>query len=61
MYNPAVINPAYAGSADRLHIFGLYRTQWVGVEGTPKTAHLSMTTPLTDNGLGMGGIFKMTF
>ncbi|WP_353160238.1 type IX secretion system membrane protein PorP/SprF [Myroides odoratus] len=58
MYNPAVINPAYAGSVDRLHIFGLYRTQWVGLEGAPKTAHLSMTTPLTDNGLGMGVHFK---
>ncbi len=58
MYNPAVINPAYAGSVSNLQIFGLYRTQWVGLEGAPKTAHLSVTTPLTDNGLGLGVHFK---
>lgn len=58
MYNPATINPAYAGSVDHLQLFGLYRTQWVGLEGAPKTAYLSGTTPLTDNGLGMGFHFK---
>ena len=58
MYNPATINPAYAGSVDHLQFFGLYRTQWVGLEGAPKTAYLSGTTPLTDNGLGMGFHFK---
>lgn len=58
MYNPAVINPAYAGSVSNLQIFGLYRTQWVGLEGAPKTAHISVTTPLTDNGLGLGVHFK---
>lgn len=58
MYNPATINPAYGGSVDHLQLFGLYRTQWVGLEGAPKTAYLSGTTPLTDNGLGMGFHFK---
>ena len=58
MYNPAVINPAYAGSVNKLQFFGLYRTQWVGLEGAPKTAYLSATTPLNDSGLGMGVHFK---
>ncbi|WP_413513588.1 type IX secretion system membrane protein PorP/SprF [Myroides odoratus] len=58
MYNPASINPAYAGSVDHLQIFGLYRTQWVGLDGAPRTAYLSATTPLTDNGLGLGVHFK---
>ncbi|MBB1139654.1 type IX secretion system membrane protein PorP/SprF [Myroides sp. WP-1] len=58
MYNPAVINPAYAGSVSNLQIFGLYRTQWVGLEGAPKTAYLSATTPISDNGLGMGFHFR---
>ncbi|MGS4344787.1 type IX secretion system membrane protein PorP/SprF [Myroides odoratus] len=58
MYNPAVINPAYAGSVSNLQFFGLYRTQWVGLEGAPKTAYLSATTPLNDSGLGMGFHFK---
>ncbi|MBB1138179.1 type IX secretion system membrane protein PorP/SprF [Myroides sp. WP-1] len=58
MYNPATINPAYSGSVDHLQFFGLYRTQWVGLEGAPKTAYLSAVTPLTDNGVGMGIHFK---
>lgn len=58
MYNPATINPAYSGSVDHLQLFGLYRTQWVGLDGAPRTAYLSATTPITDNGLGMGVHFK---
>lgn len=58
MYNPATINPAYAGSTSHLQLFGLYRTQWVGLEGAPKTAYLSATTPLNDSGLGLGVHFK---
>ena len=54
MYNHSNINPAYAGSREGLHIFGLYRTQWVGLEGAPKTATLSVNTPLGDSGLGLG-------
>ncbi|MBB1141054.1 type IX secretion system membrane protein PorP/SprF, partial [Myroides sp. WP-1] len=45
---------AYAGSNEGLNIFGLYRTQWVGLEGAPKTATLSVNTPLGDSGLGLG-------
>ncbi|EHQ41080.1 MULTISPECIES: PorP/SprF family type IX secretion system membrane protein [Myroides] len=58
MYNPAIINPAYAASVNHLQFFGSYRTQWVGLEGAPKTAYLSATTPLNDSGLGMGFHFK---
>ncbi|WP_060873500.1 PorP/SprF family type IX secretion system membrane protein [Myroides odoratus] len=54
MYNHSSFNPAYAGSREGLNIFGLYRTQWVGLEGAPKTATLSVNTPLGDSGLGLG-------
>jgi len=54
MYNQSNINPAYAGSNEGLNIFGLYRTQWVGLEGAPKTATVSVNTPLGDSGLGLG-------
>ena len=57
MYNHSNINPAYAGSKEGLQIFGLYRTQWVGLEGAPKTATLSVNTPLGDSGLGLGVSF----
>lgn len=57
MYNHSNINPAYAGSREGLNIFGLYRTQWVGLEGAPKTATVSVNTPLGDSGLGLGVSF----
>uniref|UniRef100_UPI00278C3531 type IX secretion system membrane protein PorP/SprF n=1 Tax=Flavobacterium aerium TaxID=3037261 RepID=UPI00278C3531 len=31
MYNTVNINPAYAGSRGVMSIFGLHRTQWVGL------------------------------
>ena len=46
MYNPMNINPAYAGSRDVLSIFGMHRTQWVGLEGAPTTNVFSIHTPL---------------
>lgn len=54
MYNHSNINPAYAGSTEGLQLFGLYRTQWVGLDGAPKTTTLSATTPLGTSGLGLG-------
>lgn len=49
MYNMSVINPAYA-TADEgmLNLGGLYRTQWVGLEGAPKTGSFFAHTPLNE-------------
>lgn len=55
MYNTVNVNPAYAGSRGALSIFGLHRTQWVGLDGAPVTNTFSMNSPLGDSGLG-GGI-----
>lgn len=57
MYNTTQINPAYAGTRDVMSVFGLYRTQWVGLEGAPKTANLSVHTPLGDSRMGLGVSF----
>lgn len=54
MYNTISVNPAYAGSRDVLSISGLYRTQWVGLDGAPKTATFSLNTPLRNNKIGLG-------
>ncbi len=54
MYNTNNVNPAYAGSRGVLSVFGMYRTQWVGLDGAPKTANVSVSTPLGDSGLGLG-------
>ena len=56
MYNTQVINPAYAGNREMLSLGLLYRTQWVGVEGAPKTATFSVNSPvgrLENMGLGL--------
>jgi len=49
MYNMSVVNPAYA-TADEgiLNLGGLYRTQWVGVEGAPKTGSFFAHTPVNE-------------
>ncbi|WP_445929838.1 PorP/SprF family type IX secretion system membrane protein [Myroides sp. C4067] len=54
MYNTNMINPAYAGSRGTLNVLGMYRTQWVGLDGAPKTANVSVSTPLGESGLGLG-------
>lgn len=55
MYNTQIVNPAYAGSRDALSFGLLYRTQWVGFEGAPKTATFTANTPIgsLDN-MGLG-------
>ena len=54
MYNTININPAYAGSRGALSIFGLYRTQWVGLDGAPKTSAISVNSPIDNSNLGVG-------
>lgn len=54
MYNTININPAYAGSRGVMSIFGLHRTQWVGLDGAPVTNAVSINTPLNNSNLGLG-------
>lgn len=54
MYNAINVNPAYAGSRGVLSIFGLYRTQWVGLDGAPETASFSANSPINNSNLGVG-------
>ncbi len=54
MYNTISVNPAYAGSRGVLSVFGLYRTQWIGLDGAPETSTFSINTPLNNSKLGLG-------
>jgi type IX secretion system PorP/SprF family membrane protein len=54
MYNTINVNPAYAGSRGVMSIFGLHRTQWVGLDGAPVTNTASINTPINNSNLGMG-------
>ncbi len=48
MYNMSVLNPAYAtDNPDVLTVGGLYRTQWVGLEGAPKTGTFFAHKPVS--------------
>ena len=54
MYNMNIVNPAYAGSTEAISLGLLGRTQWVGLDGAPKTVTFSIHSPVGKNiGLGM--------
>lgn len=57
MYNTININPAYAGSRGVLSVFGLHRTQWVGLDGAPTTNAFSINTPINNSKIGIGVSF----
>ena len=57
MYNTITVNPAYAGSRGVLSLFGLHRTQWVGIDGAPVTNAFSMHTPIEKSRVGIGATF----
>ena len=49
MHNMNVVNPGYMINEPGLvQVGGLYRTQWVGIDGAPKTANVFANIPLTD-------------
>lgn len=59
MYNTVTINPAYAGTREAISIFGLYRTQWVGLDGAPKDNVFSINAPFnSESRVGIGFTFE---
>ncbi|MBT0606694.1 PorP/SprF family type IX secretion system membrane protein [Aequorivita echinoideorum] len=54
MYNTMSINPGYAGSLGTLDVVGLYRDQWVGIDGAPVTQNLGIHSPLRNEKIGLG-------
>ena len=53
MFNMMNINPAYAGSRGVPNLTTLFRNQWSGMPGAPKTGNLSFDMPLsTSNSAG---------
>ena len=57
MYNGLLINPAYAGSQGALNITGLYRKQWLGIEGAPVNSSLTFHMPLKKRKISLGAMF----
>ncbi len=53
-YNTMTVNPAYTGSRGHLTLLSLYRNQWVGIEGAPRTITFGIDSPIGRfNGLGL--------
>ncbi len=53
-YNTMTINPAYTGSRGHFAAISLYRSQWVGLEGSPKTISLGIDSPFDKfDGVGL--------
>ena len=54
MFNGLFINPAYAGSKEVLNVMGIFRDQWVGLDGAPKTVNVSINSPLRRDQYALG-------
>ena len=54
MYNTMSVNAGYAGQRNVLSATALYRTQWVGIEGAPKTITFGIHSPLRNDRIGLG-------
>lgn len=56
MYNRLVLNPAYVARKGPTQFTTLFRGQWVGFDGAPRTFTLSgQTIPFSDTRHGLGG------
>lgn len=49
MYNMGIVNPAYMiNEPGIIQVGNLFRKQWVGIEGAPRTVNIFSNIPLTD-------------
>ncbi|NJK84494.1 MAG: type IX secretion system membrane protein PorP/SprF [Saprospiraceae bacterium] len=46
MFNRMAYNPAYAGLDNSLSTTGVFRRQWVNLQGSPIAQHLNLHAPL---------------
>ncbi|MBI2272771.1 MAG: type IX secretion system membrane protein PorP/SprF [Chitinophagaceae bacterium] len=54
MFNMLNINPAYAGSRGVGTATALYRNQWVGIDGAPRTTSVGFDMPIKEKKIGLG-------
>ena len=54
MYNTLGVNAAYAGSRGHVTATGLLRSQWVGLDGAPRSQTFTIDSPVSERvGLGL--------
>ncbi|WP_206156130.1 PorP/SprF family type IX secretion system membrane protein [Chitinophaga fulva] len=56
IFNGLSVNPAYAGYKEDLYVNAIYRHQWAGFPGAPRTGGVSLdgVTPASDKKVGLG-------
>ncbi len=54
MHNRYTINNAFAGSREGLSIFGAFRKQWAGIQGSPQSQLLTGHMPLKNLNMALG-------
>jgi type IX secretion system PorP/SprF family membrane protein len=54
MFDPLVVNPAYAGTHVQLSATAIYRNQWVNFDGAPKTLTASLHSGFKKARVGLG-------
>ena len=54
LFNPLYLNPAAAGSQEVVNLVGVFRDQWEGLDGAPRTANISVDAPLRREQYALG-------
>jgi type IX secretion system PorP/SprF family membrane protein len=58
MYNKLLVNPAYAGARGVPSVTAIYRNQWAGFDGAPKSALASISSPFLSKRVGIGAVLS---
>src|ERR1043166_1873657 len=58
MFDPLLINPAYAGTQVQLSATAIYRNQWVNLDGAPKTFTQTVHSGFRKYRVGLGFILS---
>src|SRR5882762_10603964 len=58
MFDPLLINPAYAGNQVQLSATAIYRNQWVNLDGAPKTFTATAHSGFKKKKVGVGFILS---
>lgn len=58
MHNRLVLNPAYAGVPNATNVVALFRDQWMGFNGRPRTRQVGFHTNIVPEKVGVGLTFS---
>ncbi len=54
MYNTLTVNPGYTGTVGHLEGVLQHRSQWVGIDGAPRTQAFTLHSPVFNERIGLG-------